>query len=71
MDDKVRFTIKLSASSNISYRNTIDCEVDREDWDDMTPDQRRKEIDTQIEEAVWNDINGHVEFEDDADNPDA
>lgn len=71
MSDKVRFTIRLSASSNISYRNEVDCEFDREDWDDMTAEQRRKAIDDEIETAVWNDIDSHVAFEDDADNPDA
>lgn len=71
MSDKVRFTIKLSAWSNISYRTRVECEFDREEWEEMTAETRRACIDEEIQTAINGDISASVEFEDDTDNPDA
>jgi hypothetical protein len=45
--------VKLTASSPASFRfsatRTVDLHIDREDWDDMSDDERHAEIDAAVE----------------------
>lgn len=67
--DTVRITLTISTLFSVRARATKTVEVDREDWNEMTNDQREQVIREESERFVSEQVDVSATFEDPADDP--